>query len=566
MRILNLISLLGLLVFIGIKEIQEYVSKNKKQEKKSNLDDFFNQHDKKIWIIFAIVFFISIVYKFGELPTYLGVDEAGGAYDAMNIARYGVDRYLNSFPVYLINFGGGQSVLYCYLTAICIKLFGANIISYRLPMLVVYFIAMISSYLFVSKCKDKKTALLFTFCILTCPWNVVNTRQALDCNLYAGMFMLDLFLMNIARKNYQYILAGISVGITLYTYSLSWISLPIFLLVWCIYMLYLKKLTWKHLVLFALPITLLAAPLIYFLLVNYNIVPETQIGIFTIPKLYEFRANEIAISNIWNYGLDSLKTIFLCQNTVYPLYLFLFLIGYFFSVIQAIKSIRKKEYHINAVMVIAFSTILLGSLLSHITTPNKANVLYFPILYFVSIAILKLFEKTKILFILTIFIICILFIHFEYQYYTNDAYHISSIVYEDNSFYEVTKKLEENEQTKNKQKHVITIKSCLYIYQLLVNEISPYEYQNSFTQEIYGPSIFITQVQNYHYYHYRIHRTKFLQEALQEKDAIFIISDVLTTLLEDKNFKNYSSIKYKDLMVLIPKNSGIDLETILNPS
>ena len=269
MQILNLVSLLLLLIFIGAKVVQKYLIDQKKIERESSIDSFFDKHYKKIWLVFAILLFISVFYKFGKLPTYLGVDEAGGAYDAISIANYGVDRYLNSFPVYLINFGGGQSALLCYLTVICVKLFGANIVSYRIPMLFIYLLSIAASYLLVSKSKDKKTALLFIFCIITCPWNIVNTRQALDCNLYAGMFMLDLFLMNSAKKNYQYILAGISVGITLYTYSLSWISLPIFLLVWCIYMLFLKKIKIRQLFLFAFPIAIFAAPLIYFLLVSY---------------------------------------------------------------------------------------------------------------------------------------------------------------------------------------------------------------------------------------------------------------------------------------------------------
>ena len=40
-----------------------------------------------------------------EVPFGLHVDEAGMAYDAFSFANWGVDRYLNSYPVYLINYG-----------------------------------------------------------------------------------------------------------------------------------------------------------------------------------------------------------------------------------------------------------------------------------------------------------------------------------------------------------------------------------------------------------------------------------------------------------------------------
>src|SRR5699024_6128902 len=157
--------------------------------------------------------------------------------------------------------------------------------------------------------------LLFTFLIITCPWNIFNARMALDCNLYAGLFMLDLYFLNKAEKNYQYVIAGIFIGLTLYTYSLSWITMPIFLLVWCIYMLYIKKIKIKQIIIMGIPIAIFAMPLIYFLLVNYGIVNNTKLGIFTLPVLTEFRQNEINILNIYRTGLESLNTIFFAEGT-----------------------------------------------------------------------------------------------------------------------------------------------------------------------------------------------------------------------------------------------------------
>lgn len=57
-----------------------------------------------IFVLFALTFFTS-TYKLGEVPYGLHVDEAGMAYDAISISQYGVDRYLNKLPVYLINYG-----------------------------------------------------------------------------------------------------------------------------------------------------------------------------------------------------------------------------------------------------------------------------------------------------------------------------------------------------------------------------------------------------------------------------------------------------------------------------
>ena len=74
-------------------------------------------------------------YRLGSIPRGIYVDEMGMAYDAYSLGKYGVDRYLKSFPLYLTNFGGGQSVLYCYLAIPFIKILGINAFAIRIPAL-----------------------------------------------------------------------------------------------------------------------------------------------------------------------------------------------------------------------------------------------------------------------------------------------------------------------------------------------------------------------------------------------------------------------------------------------
>lgn len=569
MKIIDLIIMIGLMILIGISQIQEYIREKRGQKKEASIiDEFCEKHYKKIWILFVIILFITVIYKFGELPDYLSIDEAAGMYDAMNLANYGVGRYLDSYPIYIPNFGGGQSALWCYLAVICVKLFGSNIIACRLPFLLMYAVAIIASYLLVSKSQNKKTALLFTFLIMTCPWNIVNARQALDCNLYAGMLMLNLFLMNRAKKNYQYIIAGISVGITLYTYCLSWITMPIFLAVWAIYMLYIKKIKIKQLILFAIPIAILATPLIYFLLLNYGFFDQTQFGVITVPKLTLFRSSEIRISNIWKKGLMSLQTIFTEKNTIYPLCIPLFIIGYVLSVKETIGSIKKKEYNVTSLIVIAFTTILIGLLIASVPTPNKANMLYIPILYFVAVAILEIFKNSKTLFILCIALVCTSFIHFEYKYYTDYAYNVdSSSIYDDSSFYKLVGKLEKNEEIANMQKRVLIIKLEADIYQALATKMSPYEYDEEVVREYLGNDVIkTTKVGNYHYYNVVYHLERFLNEAFKNPNEMVIVTNTFLKVIEyyGVDVEKYQKIEYKDLYIIVDKDSNIPLENILN--
>lgn len=567
MTILDVLTILSFIILIGASAVLTYVKEKKENtienKKENKIDSFCNKHYKMIWGIFMIIIFITVIYRFGELPTYIGVDEAGMAYDAMGISEYGVDRYLNSYPLYLTSFGSGQSILCGYLAALFIKLIGVHPIAYRLPALIVYLIGVISSYLFVSNTKNKKTALLFTFLIITCPWNIMNARQALDCNLYGGMLMLDLFLMNRAKKNYQYILAGISVGATLYTYCLTWISIPIFLATWVIYMLYIKKIKFRQVVLFGIPIAILAMPLIYFLLLNYGIVEQSQIGIFTFPILPQFGGGEIAISNIWIRGLSNLKTIFLSEKTIYPIYVPLFIIGYMVSITKTVSAIKKKEYSNTAIMTLTFTTVLLGLSLVNIPTPNKANALYIPILYFVTIAILEICKNSKALLIASLLIVTILFVNFEYKYYTEYAYIPNSEWFEDNDYGNLVKKLEENEETKDLEKHVLIFRTSPYIYQILADETSPYDYHETVERKTYGKAIETTKVEEYYYYSYFYNKDEFLNKNFENQE-LMIISKLLIDITDKMDEKNYKKYEYGSLCIYINQNSNIELEKIIN--
>lgn len=553
----NFFSLIILIFIVIISLILKYIREKKQiksTDEKAKLDIFCNKNYKKIWLIFSIIIFITVIYKFGEIPKYIGVDEAGMIYDAYCLSEYGTDRYLNSYPLYLVNFGGGQSSLCAYLVSVSIKILGTNMIAYRLPVLLVYLISVIVSYLLISKAKDRKTALLFTFLIITCPWNIFNSRMALDCNLYAGLFMLDLYFLNKAEKSYQYVIAGIFIGLTLYTYSLSWITMPIFLLVWCIYMLYIKKIKIKQIIIMGIPIAIFAMPLIYFLLVNYGIVNNTKLGIFTLPVLTEFRQNEINILNIYRTGLESLNTIFFAEGTIYLVYVPLFVIGYVLEFKNAIQKLKEKQYNISIIMIIAFTTILIGLLTTRIPTPNKANVLYIPILYFVTIAILNICNNFRMLLIVFITMILMLCVNYEVFYYTIDG--VNKINwYEDLNLTEITKLLEENEQTRNTQKYIFAYRSQPQIYNLIELRLSPNEYMNTVKVKKYiGGAERIVKVGETYNYLYLESEVK--QINLEKQDYIFVISNSYEDTIEYLKNNNYKSINYGTYTIL---TKGIEI-------
>lgn len=551
-KLMQVISLIVIVVIIIYSLIKQYKDeKNIGEEKKnSKLDEFCDKHYKKIWLILIGIMFVTVIYKFGELPQYIGVDEAGMIYDAYCIGEYGTDRYMNSYPLYLTNFGSGQSVLCGYLITLCIKIFGLNLFAIRLPTLLIYIMSVIVSYLLISKSKNKKTALLYTFLIITCQWNIANARMALDCNLYSGLFMLNVYLMDKAKKNYQYFIAGLSIGITLYTYCLSWISMPIFLAIWLIYMIYIKRIKIVQVIFLGIPIAILAFPLICFLLLNYGIISQSQIGIFSLPILADFRSEQINVLNIIKNGLESIKVIFFNRETIYYMYIPLFFYGYIIEFKRFIEEVRNKKYGISSIMVIAFTTLFIGLLTTKIPTPNKANVLFIPILYFVCISLLEIIKDSKILCMIIILTITVTTIDYLYFYYADYGINVQNF-YQNKDLYSITKEMEKDDEKKDLKKYVLANTSQPSIYTLLALKISPTQYMNDVKKQKFESGFeLIRTVEDYNYLYDKL-EIKIID--LNEEDYLFIIDNIYTEVIEYLQSNGYMAKEYGDYKILEKK-------------
>lgn len=524
-------NVLSLVAFIGIILVRVINLKDntKKQETNKTIDDFINKHYKKILLVFLLLIFITRIYKFGEIPNFIGVDEAGAAYDAYCLSKYGVDRYLNSFPLYLINFGGGQSALYSYATIPFIKLIGTNIIAYRLPELLFFLMGIVVCYILANKMKDKKIALLYTFLIIICPWNIESSRQGLDCNLLAPMFMLDVLLLVTANKNWHYIVAGLAIGVTLYTYCLAWILIPVFLLIYIIYMLWVNRINFKQVILLGIPIALLATPLIYLILLNKGYVTRTNFGIFTIPKLFFFRQGEISINNLLQYGGYSLKTIFTDSRGIYLIELPFLLVGIVVGIKEFIKSIKEKEFSFTGFMTVVFIILLICNLLVVVGTLNRANILYLPMLYLITIGISYLSKDSKWTIMSILVILTALFVAFEVSYYNENLEQRRTRRYEDIELYQITENLERDESLKDVAKHfIITNKAEPYIFTMLATKPSPYDLNFLYEQKV-------KQYGNY-FFEY----DKLLIEDITKEKTIVVVTKSREDIVESLENLNFS--------------------------
>lgn len=506
--------------------------------------------EEKYKIIMIIILIIGIFTRFiaiDKVPIGINVDEAGMAYDAYCIANYGTDRFDNPYPIYMINYGGGQSSLYTYLAAILIKIFKFSLFIVRMPAFIFSIIYIIIAYLITKEFKNKKLAILMEFLIVICPWHFMQSRWGLDCNLMSSLMLLSIYLLLKARKTIEYILAGISFGITLYSYAVSYLIIPVFLVVMLSYLLYIKKIKIKNIIILGIPIGILAFPLILNLLVNKDIIEPINLGFVSMPRLWHYRGDEISIKNVIP-NLTLIKTIFSYDyndfnsfyifGTLYYISIPFCIIGFINVIKNSIKSIKQKEKSLDIVMLIIFICVFSCLLLFEGQAIYKSNAIYISLIYFIAIGIKTIVKDTKYFIYGIIILYLIMFIIFQIYYFGVYGKNNPNRSF-NNDVSEITQYLEKYQ---NKKIYLRTYAIQQYIYTLLGNQLSPNEFMNDLTR--LGGSIIA-----YDKYIFR------LPEEITD-NTIYVIKtpecnyEELYEKLRDKNFKEET---YKDEYIIFYK-------------
>lgn len=359
-------------------------------------------------ILIGIVWIRVHTYMISLVPNGVNIDEAGMAYDAYSLSNWGVDRYLTYKPVYLINYGGGQSALYAYICAFIMKFLGYNIRVFRLPALIFSFITAVCGYIIIKKKWNKMWAMLGFFLLTILPYFIQQARIGLDCNLMLGAVTLSILVLIIAiekKKTYLYIVDGILWGISLYTYALSYMIIPIFLILVSIYLLSIKKVNIKDLAIAALPLFILALPLILMIIINTFNFDSIVTPFFTIPRLPVYRGSEINIDSIWRNLTTLLHNIFLNDeipynalvefSTMYVISIPLCVIGFLYTLYESIHAIIVKKFDISVVILLYTVSQLIIGITRASANINHMNGIYFTFVFFIVASIRLIFNLFK---------------------------------------------------------------------------------------------------------------------------------------------------------------------------
>ena len=468
-----------------------------------------NQQNNERWEMTSKAFHISLIvlftcfafvlfYKVTEIPVPYNVDEAGSAYDALSLVKYHCDRFLYRFPVYFVNFGGGQNALYTYLISVFILIFGFNVLIVRLPAIL---LSLLSAYVFARAVRKEygntaSVISVFFFCIL--PFSIMHSRWGLESYLLFPMIIFSitaLFQAVRSGKSKWYLLAGCLFGVSFYSYSMSYLLIPLFLGINLIYLVSVKKTSWKNLIALILPVFIAAVPLLLFLAVNNGLIDEIRTHYFSVPKLAVYRGDEINFQNVITNLVPGPYNIFYslfvndrCTYNIVPKFgsLYYFSIpficyGFVLCVWRSVKSIKTRQYSFDLMVTTLFFIAFTFSLFLEGVNANRGCVLYISFIYFLIMGIYEILKKSKLYSVISCGIFLTLFALFLSFYFNEFPAYL-----DDNTMFGSIDDLKESlifADTVNRYDETIYVldRGQPYIYTLLALDIDPFTFNKNLT-------------------------------------------------------------------------------------
>lgn len=484
-------------------------------------------------VSFYFLYFLMAFLRAFLFNSLLGVDcdEAMGAINSWSMGRWGIDYFnLTSAPIYLYAWGSGMNIFY---PAICIpfvKLFGLNIIAYRTPLILINIIAIGFLAYALLKTFNSKNVLLALIIIFLSPATIVNSRWAVESNLFPTIFYLVFAFFILYKKSKSknhYILMNLAIALSAYAYSNNWIFLLIFVTLILLWQWKIKWISIKQLALTVIAYIIIEIPLIAFLFVNY--VSHKTITIFGLSISKMDATRSVFVNFTLKDILLNIKNVFMMFLTGFdgnpkmgivnlgpflPFMLTFFIIG----LILLLNHKNKTD---------DFMIIMLISLLPNIIFiyPNwiHCNALILPILYFEYRGVEQVFKTKKSLsaFILLFFALLGIYTKEYVKGYTlnfnngqnNTPIELESMLHRANAMYKETYLVADKDNDG-------TNVPAMFLLPIFYNKIDPFTFHNE-TKKVKAAEF--RQIDDYGKWHIRDMSS--IKESKMKKNTIYIIQN-----------------------------------------
>ncbi len=194
--------------------------------------------NKQFLILLGIIF-IAIFFRVNQLstvPPSASLDEASIGWNAYSILNTGKDEYGYKFPLLLRAYDDWRPALYVYFVIPFVKLFGLNVLSVRLPSVILSTLSVIATYflakeLFRNKNKEnlfsgENIGLISSFFLGISPWHIYISRLGHEVNLGLS-FLIFAVLFFLKKRIY---LSSFFFFLSLISYQSEKVFIPILIL------------------------------------------------------------------------------------------------------------------------------------------------------------------------------------------------------------------------------------------------------------------------------------------------------------------------------------------------
>ena len=143
------------------------------------------------------------------------------------------------------------------------------------------------------------------------------------------------------------------------------------------------------------------------------------------------------------------------------------------------KNIKKKKFEMSALMLFLFIAGMICMLIIKRPNINKGNVLFIPLVFFVCTTLQIVYKNYKVFFGIIVFLYVVSFFSFTNFYFNTYPIKYENQPYFENDLIEAINYVEDDERFLDKDIYINTDTVQPYIYTLINNRISPYEFNES---------------------------------------------------------------------------------------
>ena len=228
---------------------------------------------KEELIFFGMLLFAFLLrtWKFGLIPGGMNQDGAMAAVDAKALADYGTDRFGTFLPTHFEAWGFAQmNVFMSYCMVPFFKLFGMNVLTTRLPVLLFSMFGLVALYFVGRRLLDVRGAQILLAFAACNPWHFMQSRWALESNMLPHAFLLGFcfLLMGLEGKRRWLYLSMIWFALCMYCYGIAFYTVPVFLIFMAGYLLIKKLLNWWEIAICVLLYALISWPIYLTMAIN----------------------------------------------------------------------------------------------------------------------------------------------------------------------------------------------------------------------------------------------------------------------------------------------------------